>query len=515
MGGYTDTDIRNKIWEGDRLERRREADTIEKYIVNEVKFFERLDREDSIVLGIDAPYGRGKSWFLERLAKQLELSHPVARIDAWADDAGDEPLTAFMAAIDDALAIYLSNSKQLGDRMAAAKASALPVIGKLLTGAGIKALSKLAGDEIQDHLGNVIEEAVNGAKDNKHDKNDGAAAAAMEEAFNKLGEEIDSLVDRRGAAMLASYRIRKKSRSVFKRKMRELVAQIDLSDGPGCAPLIVIVDELDRCRPNYALRVLEEIKHFFEVPGVVFILGLHGDQLSKSVRAVYGAEFDSDDYLRRFFTRRYELRPYQIGELVASVFEEWKIDENRFRYPTPTISNTYALTNPRFFGLVLSEWSTTPREVFAIMDGVRLFVDGWEHPDPIEPIALMSLLVQLVRGQSLNFVHNGEVGSLHFEGTSWDPGNGNGKPKSFTVKSYLSTLNPLAWRPLQEINGQRVGRDPAQNYLVEWLKAEWNARCARSPNNRPNQSHLADYIPRISDLARFIDRPKRENGEDD
>ena len=94
---------RESIWEGDRLERRGEADAIEKFLVKEVEVFKKLGREQSIVLGIDAPYGRGKTWFLSRLTKQLSLSHPVAWIDAWADDVGDEPLTAFMAAIDDAL----------------------------------------------------------------------------------------------------------------------------------------------------------------------------------------------------------------------------------------------------------------------------------------------------------------------------------------------------------------------------------------------------------------------------
>jgi hypothetical protein len=301
-------DKRAIIWEGDRLHRRQEADVVEKYLLRELDVFRRLGRQESIVLGVDAKYGRGKSWFLDRLAKQLEISHPVARIDAWADDAVDEPLTAFMAAIDDALAPYFSKSKKLRDRMAAVKASALPVMGKLVSGAFTKALSKVAGDEIQDDLGNAIEEAVRQPANDSKRKEDGAAAMAMEAALTQLGKEIDSLVDRRGAAMLAAYRQRKQSRTSFLANLRELVSSIDESDGPGCYPLIVVIDELDRCRPSYAIRMLEEIKHFFDVPGVVFVLGLHGDQLSKSIKAVYGADFDSADYLRRFFTRRYELR---------------------------------------------------------------------------------------------------------------------------------------------------------------------------------------------------------------
>jgi hypothetical protein len=170
------------------------------------------------------------------LAKQLELSHPVARIDAWADDAVDEPLTAFMAAIDEALAPYLSKSKKLNDRMAAVKASALPVIGKLMSGALTKAAGKIAGDEIQDQLGMAIEEAVRNAKDDAGGAKDGAAAMAMEAALNQLGKEVDSLVDRRGAAMLAAYRQRKYSRTSFLKNMADLVSGIDQSNGPGRAP---------------------------------------------------------------------------------------------------------------------------------------------------------------------------------------------------------------------------------------------------------------------------------------
>jgi KAP family P-loop domain len=454
----SDQDKRTAIWEGDRLGRRQEAETIEKFLVKEIEVFRRLGRDQSIVLGIDAPYGRGKSCFLERLAKQLGLSHPVARIDAWADDVGDEPLTAFMASIDDALAPYLTVSKKLSDRMAAAKAAALPVIGKLVTGVLVKAMSKVAGDEIEDQLGTV-----------------------------------------------AAYRQRKQSRQLFRQNMRDLVSAIEQNDGAGSPPLIVIIDELDRCRPNYAIRMLEEIKHFFEVPGVVFILGLHGGQLSKSVSAVYGAEFDSEDYLRRFFTRRYELRTSHIVELAAAVFEEWGIDEKKFAYPDPTVGEGYNTTNPRIIGLILSEWEVTPREVYPIMDGLRLFVDGWEHPDPIEPIAILSLLVQLVRGQLLNFVQQKQLGHISLKGISWISDSA-GNPSQFTFDQYLRQLHSIAWKPLSEVRGERRSNDPAKNYLVEWMQNEWNTRCARSPGQPPLQSHFADYIPRICDLARFIDK---------
>jgi predicted KAP-like P-loop ATPase len=31
-------------------------------------------------------------------------------------------------------------------------------------------------------------------------------------------------------------------------------------------PLVFIVDELDRCKPEFAIRLIERIKHFFDIP---------------------------------------------------------------------------------------------------------------------------------------------------------------------------------------------------------------------------------------------------------
>ena len=65
-------------------------------------------------------------------------------------------------------------------------------------------------------------------------------------------------------------------------------------------PLVVVIDELDRCRPSYAVELLEALKHLFSVEGVVFVLALNRDELVHSVRALYGTGFDAPVYLRRF-----------------------------------------------------------------------------------------------------------------------------------------------------------------------------------------------------------------------
>ncbi len=66
------------------------------------------------------------------------------------------------------------------------------------------------------------------------------------------------------------------------------------------APTVVCVDELDRCRPDYAIGFLETTKHIFEVEGVIFLLAVNFSELANSVSALYGTEFDAQQYLRRF-----------------------------------------------------------------------------------------------------------------------------------------------------------------------------------------------------------------------
>lgn len=78
--------------------------------------------------------------------------------------------------------------------------------------------------------------------------------------------------------------------------------------------LIVFVDELDRCRPSYALEFLEVSKHIFDIDNVIFVLAVNQAQVECAVRALYGADLDSSRYLRRFFDHTISLgRPDRAG----------------------------------------------------------------------------------------------------------------------------------------------------------------------------------------------------------
>lgn len=67
-------------------------------------------------------------------------------------------------------------------------------------------------------------------------------------------------------------------------------------------PLIVFIDELDRCRPDFALSFLERIKHLFDVKNIVFVLAVNRSQLYSSIRHQYSADLDPHEYCQKFFS---------------------------------------------------------------------------------------------------------------------------------------------------------------------------------------------------------------------
>ena len=69
----------------------------------------------------------------------------------------------------------------------------------------------------------------------------------------------------------------------------------------GQGPLVIIIDELDRCRPLFALSLLERVKHLFLVEGVSFVFVTNMPQIEAVVAGTYGANTDAKIYLEKFF----------------------------------------------------------------------------------------------------------------------------------------------------------------------------------------------------------------------
>lgn len=65
--------------------------------------------------------------------------------------------------------------------------------------------------------------------------------------------------------------------------------------------LVIFIDELDRCKPEYAVKLLERVKHYFDNDHISFVFSTNIKQLQHTIRRYYGDKFDAYKYLNRFF----------------------------------------------------------------------------------------------------------------------------------------------------------------------------------------------------------------------
>lgn len=140
----------------------------------------------------------------------------------------------------------------------------------------------------------------------------------MEKARELVPLVVHDIVGRAAGDTLAGIAKEGAEKMTHHDKMSAFKGAIESFAKSGKAKRIVIfVDELDRCRPDYAVKTLERIKHLFGVPGVIFVLAVNRKQLRDSVSALYGVEKkDADIYLRRFIEFDFTMQEPGAGEYI-------------------------------------------------------------------------------------------------------------------------------------------------------------------------------------------------------
>lgn len=248
--------VGEQAFEGDLLSRKKLAEHLTGY----------LDRlKEGAVLAIDAQWGDGKTWFGRNWAKHLkDEGHKVVFIDAFEQDYIEDPFLLIAAEITEALDDGNEGMQELREKAAGVMKAILPV--------GTKALFNIAGRLVlgSGDFSEEIKDAIEAA-------NDSTADAASEWIKQKLQDHAQE----------------KASLQHFRDELETVATAQD-------KPIVIFIDELDRCRPTFAVRLIERIKHFFDVPNVVFILLINRDQLEKAIKGVYGSETDAVAYLGKF-----------------------------------------------------------------------------------------------------------------------------------------------------------------------------------------------------------------------
>lgn len=223
---------------------------------------------EPLVIAVDAPWGAGKSVFLKCWVgahkNENNGSATTVYFDAFRHDFMDDPLIGLTSIIAERL--KTGNVENSIWRKAKEAASKL-VRPTLRTGLAV------ATAGVTELTGPIVD----------------AALEAGSKELSKASEQFWKKEDGKRAAM-----------SGFREALTELSSK---------QKLVIVVDELDRCRPDYALSLLEVMKHFFDVKNVHFVLGVNLKELRNSVKSRYGTNANADKYLQKFISVRMPLIP--------------------------------------------------------------------------------------------------------------------------------------------------------------------------------------------------------------
>lgn len=119
-----------------------------------------------------------------------------------------------------------------------------------------------------------------------------AATAALKVVTSGVVDLNELQVDKDGG-LSASWEETEEETHHFKGHLKEAASEAG-------GRIVVLIDELDRCHPTYALKLLPVVRHLFDVDGVIVVLAINRGELVHSVQSIYGPDFSADRYLRRF-----------------------------------------------------------------------------------------------------------------------------------------------------------------------------------------------------------------------
>ena len=250
--------------------------------------------DEPMVLALDSAWGSGKTTFIKQWAGHLRTAHraPVIYFDAFANDFQEDAFVALAGEII-ACAEKLTDEDdspktKFVDQAKQAARLLLPMLTKIAI--KVATLGALSGEDL------------------------GAAETAIKDAANDVGGLAEGVIAQRLNNSKADRELLKEFRISLENLALEISQSKNQESGQDFPPLVIIIDELDRCRPTFALNVLERIKHLFSVNKVVFVLVTNLDQLAGVVEHEYGIKGEGRRYLDKFITLQAQL-PHEKNAL--------------------------------------------------------------------------------------------------------------------------------------------------------------------------------------------------------
>ena len=225
-----------------------------------------ISQRQPLSICIDGAWGAGKTFFIERWERELKSNDiKVVHFNAWEDDFFDDPMPALVGQLWRDLGFAEDKSVLTGELSRDIK-----TIASFVWRFGKKLVIHAAKKELAD----VFD-----------------CDTALLEAF--ASEDKTN-----AGSILDEYNKFRQSRDEFRKALERQIAT-KTQGKPNC-PCVFVIDELDRCQPLFAVKVLERVKHFLSIPNLVFVFCVDKNNLGESLKAVYG-QIDVENYLHRFF----------------------------------------------------------------------------------------------------------------------------------------------------------------------------------------------------------------------
>lgn len=232
------------------------------------------------VITVSGEWGSGKTWIASALKRQLlaDDGRKVVSIDVFRYDHHDDPFSVIASSIYAELRPSKEKRTKLLKAAGAVLQSAAPIAAKAALTLGARAIGISAED--QDNLVKEIATAAEG--------------------------EIGKLSAKSVENLFGAYAKTQVIQEQFVQALEDLTLAL-------AHPMVVLVDELDRCRPSFALELLERLKHLFNAENIVFVLFCNPSSLQESIRHTYGQGTDAERYLSKFVALDLPLIPQSLS----------------------------------------------------------------------------------------------------------------------------------------------------------------------------------------------------------
>ena len=143
--------------------------------------------------------------------------------------------------------------------------------------------------------------------------------------------------------------------------------------------LLIVVDELDRTRPDYAVSFLEDMKHFFDIKDVVFLFAVNKSQLEETVKCLYGKNLNFNGYYGKFFKQEIDLPDpdKKLKRFVRNLMEKDLFKDDKISNISPNM-NTQKIERELFPFFSFKMFKMTLREIEHFITVFELILDSEE-----------------------------------------------------------------------------------------------------------------------------------------